>query len=67
METFKSAALKKEWYSNKERQRLTKEERSRDSHIRMKVMSKSCIMNTQEKKRSQDARGRGYVHPSNLV
>lgn len=50
-----------------ERQRLTREERSRDSHIWMKVMSKSCIMNTQEKKRSQDARGRGYVHPSNLV
>ena len=51
METFMSGAFKKKkWYSNKERQRLTKEERPRDSHIRIKVMSKSRIMNTQEKK-----------------
>ena len=68
METFMSGAFKKKkkWYSNKERQRLTKEERPRDSHIRIKVMSKSRIMNTQEKKRSQDTRGRRYVHVSNL-
>ena len=68
METFMSAAFKKKKrYSNKERQRLTKEESPRDSHIRIKVMSKSRIMNTQEKRRSQDTRGRGYVHVSNLV